>query len=91
MAHSKFPVEVLTPEGAVFSEEVEMVSTKTGLGSIGLLANHEPVLATLVPAELRLYRSETEIVRYRQKAGYLQFADNRALLLLEDVGPPEQA
>ena len=29
MAHSKFPVEVLTPEGEVFAEEVEMLSTVT--------------------------------------------------------------
>ncbi len=27
MAHTKFPVEVLTPEGEVFSEEIEMLST----------------------------------------------------------------
>lgn len=89
MAHSKFPVEVLTPEGEVFSEEVEMVSTRTGLGSIGLLANHEPLLGTLVPGELRLYRSESEIVRFAQAEGYIQFLHNRALLLVEEALPPQ--
>ena len=29
MAHAKFPVEVLTPEGKVFDGEAEMVSTVT--------------------------------------------------------------
>ncbi len=90
MAHAKFPVEVLTPEGEVFSEEVEMVSTRTGLGSIGLLARHEPLLATLVPGELRIYRSEDEIVRFAQAEGYLQFIDNRALLLVEEAIAPDQ-
>jgi F-type H+-transporting ATPase subunit epsilon len=90
MAHAKFPVEVLTPEGEVFSEEVEMVSTRTGLGSIGLLARHEPLLATLVPGELRIYRSEDEIVRFAQAEGYLQFLDNRALLLVEEAIAPDQ-
>lgn len=90
MAHAKFPVEVLTPEGEVFSEEVEMVSTRTGLGSIGLLARHEPLLATLVPGELRIYRSEEEIVRFAQAEGYLQFIDNRALLLVEEAIAPDQ-
>lgn len=90
MAHTKFPVEVLTPEGEVFSEEVEMISTRTAVGSIGLLARHEPLLATLVPTELRLYRSENEIVRYAQAEGYLQFAENRALLLVQEAIPPEQ-
>lgn len=90
MAHSKFPAEVLTPEGEVFNEEVEMVSTHTAVGSIGILAHHEPLLALLEPAELRLYRSEGDIVRFAQAEGYLQFADNRALVLVEEAIAPEQ-
>jgi F-type H+-transporting ATPase subunit epsilon len=87
MAHTKFQAEVLTPEGPVFSEEIEMLSTFTGSGSIGILANHEPVLAALKPTELRLYRSDSEIVRFKQSAGYLQFAENRALVLVEEATP----
>jgi F-type H+-transporting ATPase subunit epsilon len=89
MSHSKFPAEVLTPEGEVFSEEVEMLSTFTTVGSIGILANHEPLLARLEPTELRLYRSESEIVRFAQAEGYLQFAENRALVLVEEAIAPE--
>lgn len=85
MARSKFPVEVLTPEGVVFDEEVEMISTRTSSGSVGILANHEPMLATLEPAELRLYRSETDVVRFTQGEGYLQFAENRALVLVQEA------
>ena len=75
----KFPVEVLTPEGEVFNDEVEMVSTKTAVGSIGILANHQPLLAMLDPTELRLYKSESDVVRFAQGEGYLQVAgDARA-------------
>ncbi len=90
MAHAKFPAEVLTPEGEVFNEEIEMLSTFTTVGSIGILANHEPLLARLEPTELRLYRSEDEIVRFAQAEGYLQFADNRALVLVEEAIAPGQ-
>jgi len=89
MARTKFPVEVLTPEGEVFIEEIEMLSTRTAVGSIGVLANHEPVLAMLEPTELRLYRSDSEIVRFAQAEGYLQFAENRALVLVEEAIAPE--
>ncbi|HYB29917.1 MAG TPA: ATP synthase F1 subunit epsilon [Solirubrobacteraceae bacterium] len=88
MAHEKFRVEVLTPEGEVFNDEVEMVSTKTAVGSIGVLAHHEPVLAMLDPTELRLYRTESEVVRFAQAEGYMQIADNRALLLVEEAHAP---
>jgi F-type H+-transporting ATPase subunit epsilon len=90
MAHNKFTVEVLTPEGEVFNEEVEMVSTKTSVGSIGVLANHAPVLAMLDPTELRLYRSvdSEDIVRFAQSEGYMQVGGNRALLLVEEAHEP---
>ena len=85
MPHTKFQVEILTPEGAVFNDEVEMVSTRTTLGLIGILANHSPVLGTLEPTELRLYKSDTEIVRFAQSEGYLQVAGNHAMLLVQDA------
>src|SRR5436305_8496902 len=89
MARTKFHAEVLTPEGEVFSEEVEMLSTRTSVGSIGVLANHEPVLAMLEPTELRLYRSDSDVVRFAQAEGYLQFSENRALVLVEEAIAPQ--
>jgi F-type H+-transporting ATPase subunit epsilon len=89
MARSTFPVEVLTPEGQVFADEVEMVSTRTTTGSIGILARHAPLMAILEPTELRLYKSESDIVRFAQGEGYLQVVDNSALVLVEEAIPPE--
>ena len=85
MAHETFTVEVLTPEGEVFNDEVEMVSTRTSVGSIGILANHQPLLAMLNPTELRLYKSDSEVIRYAQGEGFLQIYGNRALLLVDEI------
>jgi F-type H+-transporting ATPase subunit epsilon len=89
MARNKFPVEVLTPEGKVFEDEVEMLSTRTGVGSIGILANHAPLMAMLEPTELRLYKSDSDIVRFAQGEGYMQVVDNTALILVEDAEDPD--
>jgi F-type H+-transporting ATPase subunit epsilon len=89
MARNSFPVEVLTPEGKVFEDEVEMVSTRTTVGSIGVLANHAPLMAILEPTELRLYKSESDVVRFAQGEGYLQVVDNSALVLVEEAIPPD--
>jgi F-type H+-transporting ATPase subunit epsilon len=90
MARTRFRAEVLTPEGQQFAEEVEMVSTKTEVGSIGLLAGHEPLLGRLVPTELRLYRSEGDIVRFAQAEGYVQMSAERALILVADAIPVDR-
>jgi F-type H+-transporting ATPase subunit epsilon len=89
MARNSFPVEVLTPEGKVFEDEVEMVSTRTTTGSIGVLANHAPLMAILEPTELRLYKSDSDVVRFAQGEGYLQVVDNSALVLVEEAIAPD--
>ena len=88
MARTPFKVEVLTPEGEVFNDEVEMLSTRTAVGSIGILANHQPLLAMLDPTELRLYKSENDIVSFAQGEGYLQVTGELALVLVEDAIEP---
>jgi F-type H+-transporting ATPase subunit epsilon len=90
MARTPFQVEVLTPEGEVFNDEVEMISTKTTVGSIGLLANHQPILAMLDPTELRLYKSESDVVRFAQGEGFLQVAGTHALVLVDEVFPVDE-
>jgi F-type H+-transporting ATPase subunit epsilon len=82
-------VEVLTPEGEVWSGEARQVSTRTEVGEIGILANHAPVLAALRPTELRLHISESETKGYAQAHGWLQVYGNRARLLLEEAIPPD--
>jgi F-type H+-transporting ATPase subunit epsilon len=90
MAHTKFQVEILTPEGEVFNDEVEMVSTRTTVGEIGILANHTPLLGMLEPTELRVYRSESEIVRFAQSEGYLQIGGNHVMLPVQEAHAPDQ-
>ena len=82
-------VEVLTPEGEVFSGEVRQVSTRTAVGEIGILANHAPLLAALQPAELRLHVTDSETKRYAQAHGWLQVFGNHARLLVEEAIAPE--
>jgi F-type H+-transporting ATPase subunit epsilon len=78
-------VEVLTPEGEVFSGEASQVSTRSETGELGILANHAPLLAALRPTELRLHLSSSETVRYAQAHGWLQIFGNRARLLVEEA------
>ncbi len=90
MAHEKFRVEVLTPEGGIFDDEVEQVSTRTQVGSLGILARHQPLLGLLEPTELRLYRTESDVVRFAQGEGYVQVTREGVLLLVEEAMTPEQ-
>lgn len=80
----------MTPEGPAYEGTAEMVSTRTLVGSIGIRANHEPLMAMLDPTELRIYESETEIKRFAQGDGFLQMAENSLLMLVEEAIPVEE-
>ena len=89
MPEHNVDVHVLTPEGEVFSGEVEQLSTRTAVGEIGILANHVAVLARLRPTELRLHMPDGEVRRWAQAEGWLQVFANRATVLVGEAIPPD--
>ena len=89
MAKTGFRAEVLTPEGSCFDEEVVQISTRTSVRSLGVLARHQPLLGMLEPTELRLYRSESDIVSYAQAEGYIQVSPEGVLVLVEEAHSPD--
>jgi F-type H+-transporting ATPase subunit epsilon len=82
---NKLEAEVLTPEGEVFSGELQMVSTRTSTGEVGILANHIPMIARLVPAELRLHKSDSDVETFAQGEGWLEVFANRVRVLVAEA------
>jgi F-type H+-transporting ATPase subunit epsilon len=88
-AEHNLNARVMTPEGEVFTGEVQQLSTRTAVGELGVLANHVPVLARLRPTELRLHMPDGEVRRWAQAEGWLQVFANRATVLVGEAIPPE--
>ena len=86
--HDKLEAQVLTPEGEVFNGELEQLSTRTAVGEVGILARHIPMVARLVPAELRLHKSDSDVETYAQGEGWLEVFANRARVLIAEAIPP---
>lgn len=85
----KLEAQVLTPEGPVFQGELFMLSTRTAVGEVGVRARHAPMIARLVPCELRLHESDSgEPERYAQGEGWMEVFANRARVLVAEVKSP---
>lgn len=86
----RLEAEVLTPEGEVFRGELFQLSTRTAVGEVGIRARHAPLVARLVPTELRLHVSEneSETIRYAQGEGWLEVFANRARVLIAEAIEP---
>jgi len=88
--HDKLEAQVLTPEGSVFEGELFQLSTRTPVGDVGVRARHAPMIARLVPCELRLHESDSgEPERYAQGEGWMEVFANRARVLVAEVKRPE--
>src|ERR671916_609407 len=82
--------QVLTPEGEVYTGDLFQVSTRTATGEVGVRARHAPMVARLLPCELRLHEDESgEPERYAQGEGWLEVFANRARVLIAEAHKPE--
>jgi F-type H+-transporting ATPase subunit epsilon len=85
----KLEAQVLTPEGEIFMGDLFQVSTRTAVGEVGIRARHAPMVARLLPCELRLYESEgSEPDVYAQGEGWLEVFANRARVLIAEAHEP---
>ncbi len=66
-------VSIVSAEHAVWSGEATQVSAKTTIGEMGILAGHEPVLATLVEGTVRVTTTDGERVVVSMPDGFLSF------------------
>ena len=74
-------VEVVSADGLIWEGDAVSVIARTVEGDIGVLANHEPMLALLVPgaAEILSTAGTREIVAV--DGGFLSVSNNRVALL----------
>ena len=53
-------LEVITPEGKVYEEDVDMVVAPASEGYVGILPHHVPLFTTLGPGEFKVKRGGVE-------------------------------
>jgi F-type H+-transporting ATPase subunit epsilon len=84
-AHPNFDIALVTPDGAVFDGEAQMIVVPGAAGEIGVLARHAPLVATLKAGSTRIHLSETEIVEFATGPGFFKVELDRALALVDDA------
>jgi F-type H+-transporting ATPase subunit epsilon len=81
-----FDVSLVTPEGAAFEGEAEMLVVPGAAGDIGVLARHAPLVAMLRAGSTRVYlRRDGEVREFATGAGFFKVEQDRALALVDDA------
>ena len=50
-------LEIITPEGTVYSDDVEMVTLPGIVGEMGVLPQHVPLMTQMVPGEIIVHKN----------------------------------
>jgi F-type H+-transporting ATPase subunit epsilon len=87
VAGKTFALSLVTPEGAAFEGEVEMLIVPGDAGEIGVLARHAPLVAMLKAGSTRIYRDRDagEVVEFATGPGFFKVEQDRALALVDDA------
>ena len=83
--HRLFPVSVVTPEGAAFEGDAEMLIVPGQPGEIGVLARHAPLVAMLKSGSTRVHLDGGEVREFATGPGFFQVLENRAIALVDDA------
>ena len=83
--HPKFSVSVVTPEGAAFEGEAEMLIVPGAAGEIGVLARHAPLVAMLNAGSTRVHLGDGEVREFATGPGFFQVLQDRAIALVDDA------
>jgi F-type H+-transporting ATPase subunit epsilon len=84
--HRTFSVSLVTPDGAAFEGEAEMVIVPGDAGEIGVLARHAPLVAMLRAGSTRVHvRRDQEVLEFATGPGFFKVEQDRALALVDDA------
>jgi F-type H+-transporting ATPase subunit epsilon len=83
--HPLFSVSVVTPEGAAFDGDAEMLIVPGAAGEIGVLARHAPLVALLKAGSTRVHVGDGQIQEFATGPGFFQVLEDRAIALVDDA------
>ncbi len=81
----RFEVSLVTPEGAAYEGECEMLIVPGAAGEIGILARHAPLVAMLKAGSTRVHVHENEVLEFATGPGFFKVEQDRALALVDDA------
>jgi F-type H+-transporting ATPase subunit epsilon len=80
-----FDVSLVTPEGAAYEGEAEMLIVPGADGEIGVLARHAPLVAMLKAGSTRIHRGDSDVLEFATGPGFFKVEQDRAIALVDDA------
>ena len=83
-----FKLDIVSPEGAIFSGDVEMLLIKGGDGDLGITPGHLQLLTSVAPGAVRIRHGNTEEILYIS-GGILEVQPTQVSIMADTVARPQ--
>jgi len=85
----KIKFKIATPEKVVFQEEIDQITLPTKMGEITVLANHLPLVSSLLPGEV-LIKKDNEEIPMAVSGGFVELNNNEMVILADTAERVEE-
>jgi len=85
-----YRLEVISPERVMIDTQARSIQIETEDGSMGVLVNHAPLVAPVVPSVLNLVKGDGSTDSFAVGGGFLEVANNHVRLLVDSAEHPDQ-
>jgi F-type H+-transporting ATPase subunit epsilon len=90
MADKTFKLEIVTPERVVLQQDAVSVIVPGSEGSLGILANHAPLMAELTIGSIQIRDPNGHEERLAISGGFMEVADNTVRILADTAEKAEE-
>ncbi len=78
-----FQVDVVSPEATVWSGKAVIVIARTPEGELGIMADHEPLMATCATGPVEIEAESGERTTIGVHGGFIQVVNNQVTLITD--------
>jgi len=78
-----FQADVVSPEATVWSGRATIMIARTPEGELGIMADHEPLMATCATGPIEIEAESGERTTIGVHGGFLQVLDNQVTLITD--------
>jgi F-type H+-transporting ATPase subunit epsilon len=82
-------LEIVTPEGTVYSEDVEMVTLPGVAGQLGIYPQHVPLITQMVPGEMIVHKEDRDLL-IATGEGLIEVTATRVAILTDLAIPADR-
>lgn len=90
MSATHLHVEIVTPEGTLYSGSAQAVTLPGGLAPFQVLVNHAPIISTLELGPLRILDADGNEHLFAVMSGFVEVKHNRVSIVAEEVVRAEE-